>query len=278
MYKTGLKQLDLLGYEKFDFLTQDEVYMLINFYEEKNKRRSDYDSTYAEFSVLDAEINIRHEIFNFIVNLFMPKLNNILPGFKAVLANYVVKEPSVGIVPLHQNWSLVDETKYSSYSIWVPLIDVDENNGTLEFIPKSHLGFRGPRGGRGHMPFEKIEEQILNKFSKIINASAGQAIFLDDSILHYSRPNKTDKKRIAIQLIVIPEEAEILYYDFQSDKEKQLCNVYEVNPDFFQNMVYWKGDLSQVNIKGNVIVYFKKYNYFSFIFKYYWSRFINYLF
>ncbi len=41
-------------------------------------------------------------------------------------------------MPIHQNWTFVDEDKFTSVSVWVPLCDVSRFNGTLEVVPKTH--------------------------------------------------------------------------------------------------------------------------------------------
>ena len=47
MFKSGLQLLDNLGYQKIDFLGTDEIKTLVQFYDNQNSRRNDYDSTYA---------------------------------------------------------------------------------------------------------------------------------------------------------------------------------------------------------------------------------------
>jgi hypothetical protein len=267
MFKSGLQLLDNLGYQKIDFLGTDEIKTLVQFYDNHNSRRNDYDSTYAEFSVLDADPSIRKDIFDFVVSMFMPKIDKILPGYKPVLANYVVKEVNGGIVPLHQNWSLVDETKYASYSVWVPLTPTNRDNGTLEFIPSTHINFRGPRGGRGHMPFSKIESKLLKRYSDIVDVQLGEAIILDDSVLHYSRSNYSNHKRIAVQLIIVPKEAEIIYYNIEDYSKKSRCKAYTVDPVFFQNMVYWKGNFDNYTVNHEFDFEYKDINFLEYLYR-----------
>jgi ectoine hydroxylase-related dioxygenase (phytanoyl-CoA dioxygenase family) len=55
-------------------------------------------------------------------------------------ASYVVKEPNpLSVVPVHQDWSFVDdEGEYCSTTCWIPLMDVNEENGALGIVTGSN--------------------------------------------------------------------------------------------------------------------------------------------
>lgn len=51
---------------------------------------------------------------------------------------------------------------------------------------------------------------------------AGEAVCFDDSLLHYTGPNKTDQPREAIQLVVKPKEAPARFYYRHLDKAEKM--------------------------------------------------------
>jgi hypothetical protein len=246
--ETLQKEFDEKGYVTVPLLTNEKVEELTNFYATKNRRHEGYDGTYAEFSVLNAEKDIRKSIFNEICSVILPAIQPFMGQVKPVLANFVCKDPSKGCVPVHQNWAVVDETKYSSVSIWCPLVDVDEYNGALAFVDGSHKKFRGPRGGYADRNFMNIEDDIISNYLTYVPVKAGTAIVLDDSIVHYSPPNQTGALRLAVQLIVIPVEAHMCYFSVKPTNNGEcIADVYEVDEEYYLTMDNWLGDLFPYN-------------------------------
>ncbi|HXH18605.1 MAG TPA: phytanoyl-CoA dioxygenase family protein [Chitinophagales bacterium] len=233
------------GYAVVPFLNNQQVKELSDFYIKENKLIDNYDPTFAEFSVLNAELENRKKIFEKITSVFLPVAGKILYNCRPLIANYVCKEPQKGLVPVHQNWAVVDETQYASVSIWCPLVDTNKTNGTLAFVDGSHRCFRGPRGSYANRSFLLIDEYIINNCLTYVNMKAGDAIILDDSIVHYSSPNYSNSIRLAIQLIMIPDEAPAYHYTFREENQKMIADLYEVDHNYYLTMVNWRGDLSK---------------------------------
>lgn len=231
------------GYEVIPFLNDEEVKMMYDFYLKENKIMDSYDPTYAQFSVLNAELENRRKIFDKITGLFLPKLKNVLADYKPIIANFVCKEPGKGWVPVHQNWAVVDEDKYASVSVWCPLQDVNLENGTLAFVDGSHKHFRGPRGSYANRNFKDVDDLIVNNYLTYVPLKAGNAIVLDDSVIHYSAINNSDKIRLAIQLIMIPSEAQGYHYSFREEDGKMMGDLYAVDENYYLGMVNWRGNL-----------------------------------
>lgn len=239
------QQFDEKGYVIVPFLNADEVGEMTQYYNNQNQRIENYDATYAEFSVLNAENETRKKIFEKITSVFLPKAKTVLYNCKPIIANYVCKEAGKGFVPVHQNWAVVDETKYASVSIWCPLVDVIKENGTLAFVDGSHKYFRGPRGSYANRSFKEIDDLIVNNYLTFVNVKAGDAIILDDSVIHYSAVNSSDKMRLAIQLIMLPAEAQPYHYTFTESNGKITADLYEVDAAYYLGMKNWMGDLGK---------------------------------
>ncbi|MFT4544637.1 MAG: ectoine hydroxylase-related dioxygenase (phytanoyl-CoA dioxygenase family), partial [Bacteroidia bacterium] len=92
----------------------------------------------------------------------------------------------------HQDWSIVDESRFRSFTIWVPLMDVDENSGCMYVLPGSHNLMRGYRHITIPSVFGTIYQHIWKRM-KPIHLKAGEAIIFDHALGHASKPNGSDK-------------------------------------------------------------------------------------
>lgn len=130
----------------------------------------------------------------------------ITTGLKRVFQNVKFWLPAFLIKPtgentefeIHQDWTFVDEERYCSGNIWIPLSDTDAGNGTLHFLPGSHYHYvktlrahRAPYIFKGH-------EELAKQMCVPVNAKAGEAIIFYHSTIHYSTPNLSDKQRVAV--------------------------------------------------------------------------------
>jgi ectoine hydroxylase-related dioxygenase (phytanoyl-CoA dioxygenase family) len=144
-------------------------------------------------------------------------------------------------VPAHQNWSVVDESRFRSVSVWVALTDCTVDNGTLLLADGSHRVLRGRRGMWAYTAFAAVEGPVAEDLLTPVEVRAGQAIVLDDATIHYSAPNRTDRPRLAIQYVMVPSDADALFFQqVGGDDERLEVDVWQVTPDFFFD--FWHGD------------------------------------
>ncbi len=193
-----------------------------------------------DFTFIDKNIAFKREVFSIITDFFAPHVEKWLAGYKPIIANYIHKKNDGGEVPLHQNWAFVDERKCTSVSIWCPLVDSNVANGTLQMVPGSHKRFGEIRGPMIPWELEGIKDDIIKEFLVPMNTRAGNAVILDDSIVHYSAINKTNSLRLTIQLILIPEEAPSIHYHMNPADSREDVNVLEVDHDFYMEFNPWK--------------------------------------
>ncbi len=193
-----------------------------------------------DFTFIDKNIAYKQAVFDVITEYFKPHVQKWLADYRPIIANYIRKKTDTGEVPLHQNWAFVDEWKYTSVSIWCPLVDSSKANGTLEVVPRSHKRFGEFRGPMVSWELEGIKNEIINNYLIPLNVKAGNAIILDDSIVHYSALNQTDELRLAIQLILVPEEAPSIHYHMNTKESMSKIEVLEVDTDFYMQFNPWK--------------------------------------
>lgn len=237
------------GYVIIPFLTKEEVKELWDVYNDtiiesgglitsddaKLKEKITYD-----FTFIDKNIEYKKLVFNIITEKFDKYVKKYLSNFTPIIANFIRKKTNDGEVPLHQNWAFVDERKYTSVSIWCPLVDSNEQNGTLQVVPGSHKRYGEFRGPMVPWELENIKNEIIQKHLVPMNVKAGYAVVLDDSLVHYSAINKTDELRLAIQLILIPSEVKSIHYHMNTMKSSNSIDVLEVDRDFYMNFNPWK--------------------------------------
>ncbi len=237
------------GYVIIDFLSENEVEDLRKNYFEtisnsgglitEQEAKIDNQITY-DFTFIDKNIEYKKLVFDLITSKFAKQVKNYLADYRPIIANFIRKKTAAGEVPLHQNWAFVDERKCTSVSIWCPLVDSNEKNGTLQVVPGSQKRFGEIRGPMIHWELENIKNDIIGKHLVPMNIKAGQAVVLCDSIVHYSAINKTDELRLAIQLILLPSEEKSIHYHMNPAESKTKVDVLEVDVDFYMQFNPWK--------------------------------------
>lgn len=242
---------DNLGYAPIPgFLSPEEVEALKKSYfdtlperggsmlSEETDHKTDAEITY-DFTFIDRNPEYKKMVFRLITEKFKPLYDQYLDNYKPIIANYIHKGKDSGEVPMHQNWAFVDERKYTSVSVWVPLVDSNEANGTLQMVDGSHKRFGEIRGPLVPWELEKVKGEIIQKHLTPMNVNAGDAVVLDDSIVHYSAINQTGGLRLTIQLILIPEETESIHYHRDPQGDPNEVTIYEVDQEFYMHFHPW---------------------------------------
>ncbi|MBL4669195.1 MAG: phytanoyl-CoA dioxygenase family protein [Flavobacteriales bacterium] len=229
------KEVDILKQAFFDTLQESGGHLGPEDENHSTKQTITYD-----FTFIDKNIAYKEKVFDIISDAFAQHINKYLDGYKPIIANYIRKKTDGGEVPLHQNWAFIDEKKCTSISIWCPLVDSTIENGTLAVVPKSHKRFGKVRGPMIRSELEDIKQYIIDEKLTPLETKAGNAVILDDSIIHHSAINKTDGLRLTIQLILIPKEKTSIHYHMDLSKDKDKVNVLDVDKNFYMQFNPWK--------------------------------------
>ncbi len=256
------KQFDRDGYVIIDLLNSEQVKYFIDQYfsleSTRGGNRKEYDIQFDsdkdkeityEFTFIDSNIDYKKTVFRKVVEIFKPLIDKYLVDYQPIIANFIHKTSYKGEVPMHQNWAFVDEWKYTSISVWCPLVDSFKENGALQIVPGSHKRFAPVRGPLIPWELEHLKKELVENHMVPMEIKAGQAVILDDSVVHYSAPNMTDGLRLAIQLIMIPPNTPTIHYHMTDENGDKVIKVFEVDQEFYMQFHPWLKPKDQKLIK-----------------------------
>lgn len=236
-----------VGYVVVPFLDADQVKTLVDGYDRiaadlgGSSAPEDYNDTYAEFSIIHSRPEFRRQAYDLITSVLEPVADRYLLDMRPLIANFVNKPPGTGVVPTHQNFSVVDEAEHRSVSVWVALVDCVLENGAMSMLEGSHQTLRSRRGMWAYQAFSQIDQDQLDPKLTRVEVRAGDAVILDDALVHYSPPNLTDERRLAIQFVMIPQEARPLWFQQVGATDDGLdIEVWEIDERYF--FEFWHGD------------------------------------
>jgi hypothetical protein len=137
---------------------------------------------------------------------------------KVVCGSFIVKNPGPESgMCVHQDMSLVDESRFTGINIWVPLIDLTIENGALFLLPGSHRIFPTYRSSTIPEFFSPVMDDIIDFLEPVV-IKAGEAVFFDQSIIHFSPPNFSGEKRIVTNTYFTHQNAEFRTFYWDKDQ------------------------------------------------------------
>lgn len=219
------EELAANGYTIFPLLSAADAGALSEYYFkfQKDEPNHFYSSTHS------ADTNFRKQTSDFIKDIVTPLLPAHLTHYRLLGGAFVVKPGNgKGILQPHQDWNLVDEDRYRSYNLWIPLTDVNTENGAVFVLPQSHnkcATYRGP----GIASIFKDFEQDMWAHLKPLPMKAGEALLYDHALLHGSPPNMTNKIRLGIVIGIISDGVPMQIHALNDGR----IATYECNEDFF---------------------------------------------
>ncbi len=170
---------------------------------------------------------IQHQIQTALVAFFESHFNN----YRTVTESYLIKPAQTADeLFLHQDWCYTDEQLFKAYNVWIPMQDVNEENGALFFLPGSHAWFDTKRSGS--LPTGRIASTgaFIHKSLVKCLAKKGEVILFNPATFHGSFPNNSNTDRLIITTTVIDSFAPFLYYQKESN---ETVTVHELADNFF---------------------------------------------
>ncbi len=164
----------------------------------------------------------KKEISDAIGEILLPQLEKIFNDYTWFGSAFLSKGNGPrSEMPMHQDWTIVDETKYIALNIWTPLQNTTEENGTLEVIKGSHKWHNTLRAPTLPFYFDGFQNQIKEKLTTIPTL-ATEAVVLNQAIIHYSKANKTNDTRIAITTGIKSKNAPMIFHYWNKDVPNEI--------------------------------------------------------
>ena len=228
------------GYVVVPFLNEEQVQHLKRVFNDAHPTETI--PFYATAHHQDSEF--RKVMSAAISKVLKPHTEKIFEECDLLGASFISKsKDDASLLQPHQDWNIVDENKFHSFNLWIPLVDLTKENGAIEVLPKSHSWIRGYRHSSIDCAYRKVHNLVWDNMQPLY-LKAGEALIYDHSLLHASKANRTDEKRIACASGVMPSEAQMFFYWNNNGTIEQ----YESNTEFFmtQNIFEGPNGLSKV--------------------------------
>jgi hypothetical protein len=186
-------------------------------------------------STFSKDKTYRYEADREIRRIGARSINYYCIGIKVMCGSFIVKNPGPDSgMCVHQDMSLVDESRYTGINIWVPLVDLTVENGTLFVIPGSHRVLPTYRGSSIPEFFAPVMDAMTDYLQPII-IKAGEAVFFDQSIIHFSPPNYSDKIRIVTNTYFAHSNTEFRTYYWNKDEYGNAVEAFAQDDGFMTN-------------------------------------------
>jgi hypothetical protein len=248
--------LDKEGYVIVPFYTEEEITKLTEYYTHHapNQQKKGFQPT-----TYSSNLEYRLAASEFIKATAHQRMETYFEDYKAFMGSFIVKNADKNSeLGVHQDMTLVDESKFMGINIWAPLCDTHEKNGALFLIPGSHRIHPSYRAATIANIYDK-HYQTIKEYMKPVYLKAGEAIIFDHSILHYSPHNLSKDVRIATNIFVTHKDAviTIAYHD----KEKEKIELFEENDDFFTTYQQFDNSSNMLRPQLGKSIGFKDYNF-----------------
>ena len=196
------------GFVVLPFYTQEEINELDEIYHRLHPKDEHgfFPSTFSK------DKNYRAKADEEIRRIGSRSIDQYCLNIKVVCGAFIVKNIGVDSgMCVHQDMSLVDESRYTGINIWVPLVDLTIENGAIFVLRGSHRMTPTYRGSSIQECFSPVMNEVID-FLEPVLVKAGEAVIFDQSIIHFSPPNFSDNIRIVTNTYFTHKEAEFRTY------------------------------------------------------------------
>lgn len=162
------------------------------------------------------------------------QIDHLFKNYKIFFSSFIVKAPGEDSrLIMHQDMTLVDEDVYSGINIWCPMVDLNETNGAIEVLPKSHRFYKTYRGSSIPDIYDNLKDEVRGLMQPCY-LKAGEAIIFDQSIIHNSPPNLSDVERPTINTFVAHVDARIKICYWDKETFGKNIEIFEQEDDFLE--------------------------------------------
>lgn len=219
---------DKQGFIVLPFLKEEEIEALNHYFFDNHK---DFNESGFFSGSYSNDFDYKKRASDKVVEVFSRAYEAYFTNYKPFGGAFLYKIPGQNsALPAHQDWTIVDEKNHVALNCWVPLCDITLENGPIMIMPGSqaskHFVMRSPTlpfffSGNDDVVMEELEPMTVK---------AGTAVILNQSVIHYSPPNHSDKIRVAITAGVKSADA-VMHFHYKIPEQEKL-EVFQMEDDF----------------------------------------------
>ncbi len=203
------------GYVVTPLLTASETEKLRQIHDEFNPEvPRDYYATIAH-----PDSDHKRQVSAAIDVIVQEKVLALLAGYRCIASAFITKRgyTTQGTVGIHQDYTFVNQSKHTGVHVWIPLIDVDENNSCMSVYPGTHSLVNHVSGLPGQSnshpsPYDSVRDVLAEKCKVTVPMEAGSALFFNERTLHSSDENKTAQPRVVVNCAYVPATEPMYLY------------------------------------------------------------------
>jgi|APTNR8051073442_1049403.scaffolds.fasta_scaffold30552_2 hypothetical protein len=221
------KKLEQSGWALLDFCNQETIEVL-------EKKFTELLPLFNEMpliiTLLHQHRTVTQQVHNTILSELRADFNRHFRSYKVPIAHFFVKTKNSPHIGLHQDPMITDQAIQPSYGLWIPLIDTDENNGALAVLDGSHRWFHPFQADTVPMSIGEIWKRLIPECT-ILSLKKGQAVLMDNRLVHYSYPVLTNEIRPAA--VIKLTHIDNTYYTLYQNNES--ISLIKNNENFYLN-------------------------------------------
>jgi hypothetical protein len=243
------KIFDKQGFIVLPFINENQITILNKLFDELHPHLPTGGFFSGSYS---SDMDYKRKASEKIVEVFSEVYEKLFVNYTPFGAAFLYKVPGENsALAAHQDWTIVDEYKHVALNCWVPLCDVSIENGPIMILPGSHFDnfpvIRAPT-----LPFFfSGSDHIVEKELIPMEVKAGTAVILNQSVIHYSPPNRGKTVRKAITAGIKSQGAQ-MYFHYKVPGKDEL-EVFEMDDDFLISFKDFANDILQRPYLGKSI-------------------------
>lgn len=211
-----------------DFLSQENLKNINDILPFLNKGLEDgfYQTNWTE------DKSIKTKVYLKVSSIFQSKLKASFSDVKPIYATLIHKQDRQdSVIGLHQDWSVVDESRFSAFNVWCPLQTMPNENGCLRLVSGSHKKYQNIRGQ--NIPDIFVEEYLeLEKNLQTVVVEPGDALVFNQRLIHTANPNLSGNSLWVAMTTFVPKKAQVRHYFRREEDPPNKVAVFACD-DFF---------------------------------------------
>jgi len=242
-------QFDRQGFIVLPFIRPEEVQKLNILFDELHPDVNQSGFFSGSYS---SDFDYKKAASDAIVGVFSRAYEEIFMDYAPFGGAFLYKVPGANSeLAAHQDWTIVDEKNNVALNCWVPLQDITADNGPIMIMPGSQYdNFNVVRAPTLPFFFSGNDELVRKNLIPMI-VPAGTAVILNQSVIHYSPDNKSNKVRKAITAGIKSKGAQ-MYFHYKIPDQDAL-EVFAMEDDFLISFRDFANDISKRPYMGKSV-------------------------